>query len=119
MVKEVCGYLRIHRNTLYGMIKAGSIPHFRVGREYFNREEIDAWSRSEATTNRDQGDSCGPPNSHGSLLEPGHQSLSQNSHGLRGLGTVGSFATNGSPQNQALPVGGFFDHLACRPHADF
>jgi excisionase family DNA binding protein len=51
MVKEVCDYLRIHRSTLYGMIQAGSIPHFRVGREYrFNREEIDAWSRSEATT---------------------------------------------------------------------
>jgi excisionase family DNA binding protein len=49
-VKEVCGHLRIHRSTLYGMIKAGGIPHFRVGREYrFDREEIDVWSGGAKT----------------------------------------------------------------------
>ena len=45
MVKEVCDYLQIHRDTLYGLIKTSNIPHFRLGREYrFNREQIDVWS---------------------------------------------------------------------------
>jgi excisionase family DNA binding protein len=47
-VDELSAYLRIHRNTLYRLIKAGQIPCFRVGFDYrFNREAIDAWQRAQ------------------------------------------------------------------------
>jgi len=40
-VSEVCEYLRIHRSTLYRLIKTGDLPHFRLGSDYrFNREAI-------------------------------------------------------------------------------
>jgi excisionase family DNA binding protein len=43
---EVCGYLHIHRSTLYRLIKRSEIPFFKIGSDYrFNREEIDAWMR--------------------------------------------------------------------------
>jgi excisionase family DNA binding protein len=43
---EVCAYLRIHRSTLFRLIEAGKIPHFRIGSDYrFNREMIEAWMR--------------------------------------------------------------------------
>ena len=41
---EVCAYLRIHRSTLFRLIEAGKIPHFRIGSDYrFNRETIETW----------------------------------------------------------------------------
>ena len=41
-VNEACDYLRIHRSTLYRMIKRGGFPHFRIGASYrFNREALD------------------------------------------------------------------------------
>ena len=44
---EVGSYLRIHRSSLYRLIRAAGIPYFRVGSGYrFNREEIDAWRRT-------------------------------------------------------------------------
>ncbi len=43
---EVCAYLRIHRSTLFRLIEAGKIPHFRIGSDYrFNRETIETWMR--------------------------------------------------------------------------
>ena len=43
-VSEVSDYLRINRATVYKMIKANQIPHFRIGSDYrFNRAAIDAW----------------------------------------------------------------------------
>jgi excisionase family DNA binding protein len=43
---EVCAYLRIHRSTLFRLIEAGKIPHFRIGSDYrFNRETIEARMR--------------------------------------------------------------------------
>jgi excisionase family DNA binding protein len=45
-VAEVCEYLRIHRSTLYRLIKAGQFPHFRLGSDYrFTYEAIDQWRR--------------------------------------------------------------------------
>jgi len=47
-VSEVSDYLRINRATVYKMIKANQIPHFRIGSDYrFNREDIDAWMSRE------------------------------------------------------------------------
>jgi excisionase family DNA binding protein len=41
---EACDYLRIHRSTLYRLIKRREIPFFLIGSDYrFNREEIDEW----------------------------------------------------------------------------
>ena len=47
-VAEVCAYLRIHRSTLYRLIKAGKIPCYRIGSDYrFNREQIERWRFSQ------------------------------------------------------------------------
>jgi excisionase family DNA binding protein len=43
-VSEVSEYLRIHKATVYKMIKAKQIPYFRIITEYrFNRATIDVW----------------------------------------------------------------------------
>ena len=45
-VGEVCEYLRIHRSTLYRLIKSGHLPHFRLGSDYrFNQEAIALWCK--------------------------------------------------------------------------
>jgi len=42
----VCDYLRIHKSTLYRLIKRDEIPYFRIGSDYrFNREAIDEWMK--------------------------------------------------------------------------
>jgi excisionase family DNA binding protein len=41
---ELCGLLRIHKSTLYRLIKKGNFPHFRIGTDYrFSREAIGEW----------------------------------------------------------------------------
>jgi excisionase family DNA binding protein len=68
---ELCEYLRIHRATLYGLLKAGKIPHFLVGADYrFNRESIEEWRNSgsglsHGTQSRPADDSCPQPLAHG------------------------------------------------------
>lgn len=43
---EVAAYLRVHPSTIYKMLRAGKLPHFRVGQDYrFNRESIDRWMK--------------------------------------------------------------------------
>jgi excisionase family DNA binding protein len=43
-VTEIAEYLRIHRSTVYRLLKRQAIPGFRVGSDWrFNVEEIDAW----------------------------------------------------------------------------
>jgi excisionase family DNA binding protein len=45
-VVEVSEYLRVHRTTVYRMIKANQIPYFRIGGDYrFDRVSIDAWTK--------------------------------------------------------------------------
>jgi len=42
--KEVCEMLRIHRVTLYKLIRQGRIPSFRIGGDWrFNRDAILRW----------------------------------------------------------------------------
>jgi putative molybdopterin biosynthesis protein len=42
-VEEVAKLLRVSRQTIYNMIRAGKIPHFRVGNKVrFNRADIEA-----------------------------------------------------------------------------
>jgi excisionase family DNA binding protein len=43
-VSEVANLLRVHRTTIYRLLKNGKIPAFRVGSDWrFNRERIDQW----------------------------------------------------------------------------
>ena len=41
---EVAEYLRVHRTTIYRLIKRHKIPAFRVGRNWrFNIEDVNRW----------------------------------------------------------------------------
>ena len=52
---ELAGYLRIHRSTLYRLLKLRAIPGFRIGNDWrFNRESIDEW-RLKSTVQVDAG----------------------------------------------------------------
>ena len=43
-VSEVTEYLRIHRTTLYRLLKRKEIPAFRIGSDWrFSRVQIDRW----------------------------------------------------------------------------
>ncbi|MGA2410552.1 MAG: helix-turn-helix domain-containing protein [Candidatus Binataceae bacterium] len=54
-VAELCASFKIHRSTIYRLIKRGMIPHFRIGSDYrFNREAIDQWWRSLQQAERDE-----------------------------------------------------------------
>jgi excisionase family DNA binding protein len=47
-VDELSAYLRIHRSTLYRLIKTRQIPFFRIGSDYrFNRQAVADWSRAQ------------------------------------------------------------------------
>ena len=42
--EEVAAYLRIHRSTLYGLIRSNQLPSFRIGSDWrFIRKSIDKW----------------------------------------------------------------------------
>ena len=48
-VNELAQYLRIHRSTVYRLLKTKSIPAFRVGSDWrFNKELIDEWQRASS-----------------------------------------------------------------------
>jgi len=43
-VTELAEYLRVHRSTIYRLLKARKLPAFRIGSDWrFNREHIDEW----------------------------------------------------------------------------
>ncbi len=43
-VTELAEYLRVHRSTIYRLLKAHKLPAFKIGSDYrFNREQIDEW----------------------------------------------------------------------------
>ena len=47
-VNELADYLRVHRSTIYRLLKKGQLPGFKIGSDWrFNVEVIDEW-RSEA-----------------------------------------------------------------------
>ena len=44
---EVADFLKIHRSTVYRLVKRGELPAFRVGTDWrFNRISIEEWLRS-------------------------------------------------------------------------
>jgi len=43
-VGELSEYLRVHRSTLYRLLKRGQLPGFKIGSDWrFNLETIDNW----------------------------------------------------------------------------
>ena len=50
-VEEVAKLLRVSRQTIYNMIRAGKIPHFRVGNKVrFSRTDIEAMMKPVPVT---------------------------------------------------------------------
>ena len=50
-VPEVAKMLRMSRQTIYNMVKAGDIPNFRVGNKVrFNRADLDALMQTKTVT---------------------------------------------------------------------
>ena len=50
-VPEVAKMLRMSRQTIYNMVKAGDIPHFRIGNKVrFNRVDLDALMQTKTVT---------------------------------------------------------------------
>jgi len=48
-VNEVANYLRVHRSTIYRLLRQHEIPAFRIGSDWrFNIEEIDHWRERQA-----------------------------------------------------------------------
>jgi len=47
-VTELAEYLKVHRSTIYRLIRARAIPAFRIGSDWrFNREHIDQWRAAQ------------------------------------------------------------------------
>jgi excisionase family DNA binding protein len=43
-VNELAEYLRVHRSTIYRLLKKGELPGFKIGSDWrFNVEAIDDW----------------------------------------------------------------------------
>ncbi len=43
-VNELAQYLRVHRSTIYRLLKKGQLPGFKIGSDWrFNVEVIDEW----------------------------------------------------------------------------
>jgi excisionase family DNA binding protein len=43
-IEDISAYLNIKTKTLYAMVEAGDIPHYRIGRLIrFKREDVDLW----------------------------------------------------------------------------
>ena len=49
-VNELSDYLRVHRSTIYRLLKKGEIPGFKIGSDWrFNVEAIDQWRLQQGT----------------------------------------------------------------------
>jgi excisionase family DNA binding protein len=47
-VKELSSYIKIKEKTLYALVAAGKIPHYRVGKLVrFQKVEIDEWMQTK------------------------------------------------------------------------
>ena len=50
-VAELSVYLRVHRSTIYRLLKQRDLPAFRIGSDWrFSVEEIDGWRLNHSVT---------------------------------------------------------------------
>jgi excisionase family DNA binding protein len=43
-LKEVCQMLKVHKSTLYRLLREGNIPSFRIGGTWrFRRDDLERW----------------------------------------------------------------------------
>lgn len=43
-VQELAHYLRVHRSTVYRLLRQGQVPAFKIGSDWrFSVQEIDRW----------------------------------------------------------------------------
>lgn len=55
-VPEVSDMLRVSRQTVYTLVRAGKIPHFRVGTKVrFNRHDIEAFMKPVTVNSTGEG----------------------------------------------------------------
>jgi excisionase family DNA binding protein len=48
-IKDICDLLQVHPSTVYGLVKKGKIPSFRIGTEWrFRRDRIIRWIAEES-----------------------------------------------------------------------
>ena len=48
---ELSDYLRVHRSTIYRLLRKGELPGFKIGSDWrFNIEAIDNWRLHRGTT---------------------------------------------------------------------
>lgn len=51
-VSELSKYLRIHKTTIYRMLREGRLPGFRIGSDWrFSVEAIEQWQRDQMQNN--------------------------------------------------------------------
>ena len=54
-IGELSEYLRVHRSTLYRLLKKGQLPGFKIGSDWrFNVETIDQWRMGLGAAQRDE-----------------------------------------------------------------
>ena len=50
-IGELAEYLRVHRSTLYRLLKRRQLPGFKIGSDWrFNVEAIDEWRMQQSMT---------------------------------------------------------------------
>ncbi len=48
-IGELAEYLRVHRSTIYRLLKKGQLPGFKIGSDWrFNIEAIDQWRMQQS-----------------------------------------------------------------------
>jgi excisionase family DNA binding protein len=54
-VSELSEYLRVHRSTIYRLLKKGQLPGFKIGSDWrFNVEAIDQWRMQQGAAQLDE-----------------------------------------------------------------
>ena len=54
-LEELTAYLKLSKTKLYGMAQRGEMPAVKIGSQWrFDREEIDAWMKSQSGSKEGQ-----------------------------------------------------------------
>jgi excisionase family DNA binding protein len=62
-VSELSEYLRVHRSTIYRLLKKGQLPGFKIGSDWrFNVEAIDQWRMQQGAAQLEELRHAGPGN---------------------------------------------------------